>query len=159
MPHLRGRLRWVVVDARGEVLDGQNFVFVWTRQKGVGESYNIQPLVFRRPEQPVVQVESVYVYNGLFHSCHFKRQEPNFRSALHRIAEAQRSVVNPSRGSCALCQIPPRGARGRGAESAALGQHIPQPKAVRKADALAGVASRPLRVEKWKGGKVRGIAV
>ena len=26
-----------------------------------------------------------------------------------------------------------------------LGQHIPQPKAVRKADALAGVASRPLQ--------------
>ena len=51
------------------------------------------------PEQPVVQVESVYAYNGLFHSCHCKGQEPNFRSALHRIAEAQRSVVNPSRGS------------------------------------------------------------
>ena len=40
---------------------------------------------------------------------------------------------------------PPLGAQGGGgAESAALGQHIPQPKAVRKADALAGVESCPL---------------
>ena len=61
------------------------------------------------PEQPVVQVESVYVYNGLFHSCHCKRQEPNFRSALHRIAEAQRSVVNPSRGSLRRVATPKKG--------------------------------------------------
>ena len=45
-----------------------------------------------------------------------------------------------------------------------LGQHIPQPKAVRKADVLAGVASRPLRcewksgmVEEWNGGKVERL--
>ena len=98
---LRGRRlcpRRRTVD-RAAVRTNWDFVFVRMRQKGVGESYNIQPLVFRRPEQPVVQVESVYVYNGLFLSCRSKRQEPNFRSALHRIAEAQRSVVNPSRGS------------------------------------------------------------
>ena len=60
-----------------------------------------------------VQVESVYVYNGLFHSCHSKRQEPDFCPALHRIAEAQRSVSTHQRVQRVLYQIPPHGASGR----------------------------------------------
>ena len=50
----------------------------------------------------VVQVESVDIHYCLFH-CHLpERQGPDFRPALHRIAEAQRSVYNPSRGSVGI---------------------------------------------------------
>ena len=33
LPHLRGWLRWVIVDARSEVFNGYNFVFVWAWQE------------------------------------------------------------------------------------------------------------------------------
>ena len=50
----------------------------------------------------VVHVESVDIHYCLFH-CHLpERQGPDFRPALHRIAEAQRSVYNPSRGSVGI---------------------------------------------------------
>jgi hypothetical protein len=58
----------------------------------------------RKAEQPIIQVEPVNVDNRPFlhhfagHQV-FTRQEPDFRPALHRIAEAQRSVNNPSWGS------------------------------------------------------------
>ena len=51
---------------------------------------------------PVVQVESVDVHDSLFHHYLSERQGPDFRPALHRIAEAQRSVSNPSRGSARI---------------------------------------------------------
>ena len=110
LPHLRGWLRRVVVDAGGEVLDGQDFVFIGTWQKGVCESDNIQPLVLRKAEQPVIQVESVNIYDSLF-LRHLIRQEPDLCPALHRIAEAQRSVSNPSRGSARI--VPNRAARNK----------------------------------------------
>ena len=55
-----------------------------------------------RTKQPVVQVESVDVHDSLFHHYLSERQGPDFRPALHRIAEAQRSVYNPSRGSLGI---------------------------------------------------------
>ena len=107
LPHLRGWFGGVIVDAGGEIFYGQYFVIVWTRQKRVCESYNIQPFVMRKAEQPIIQVESVNVNNCpfLLHSAfnrNFTRQEPDFRPALHRIAEAQRSVNNPSWGSASI---------------------------------------------------------
>ena len=102
LPHLRGWLRRVVVDAGREVLDGHDFMFVWTGQKGLCERDHIQPLVLREPKQPVVQVESVDIHDSLFHHYLSERQGPDFRPALHRIAEAQRSVNNPSRGSARI---------------------------------------------------------
>ena len=50
----------------------------------------------------VVQVESVDIHYCLFHCQLAERQGPDFRPALHRIAEAQRSVYNPSRGSVGI---------------------------------------------------------
>ena len=50
----------------------------------------------------VVQVESVDIHYCLFHCQLPERQGPDFRPALHRIAEAQRSVYNPSRGSVGI---------------------------------------------------------
>ena len=50
LPHLCGWLRRVIVDASCEVLDGHDFVFIRTWQKGVCESDNIQPLVLRKAE-------------------------------------------------------------------------------------------------------------
>lgn len=107
LPHLRGCLGGVIVDAGGEIFYGQDFVFVGTRQKRVCESYNVQPFVMRKAEQPIIQVEPINVDNRPFlhhfagHQV-FTRQEPDFRPALHRIAEAQRSVNNPSWGSASI---------------------------------------------------------
>ena len=102
LPHLRGWLRRVIVDAGCEVLDVHDFMFVRTGQKGLCERDHIQPLVPREPKQPVVQVESVDIHDSLFHHRLSERQGPDFRPALHRIAEAQRSVNNPSRGSARI---------------------------------------------------------
>ena len=104
-----------VVDASGEVLDGHDFMFVWTGQKGLCERDHIQPLVPRETKQPVVQVESVDINNSLFLHL-FKRQGLDSRPALHRIAEAQRSVSNPSRGSVDI--VPNISACRKGAEFA-----------------------------------------
>ena len=115
LSHLRSWLCGVVVDASGEVLDGHDFMFVWTGQKGLCERDHIQPLVPRETKQPVVQVESVDINNSLF--LHLsKRQGLDSRPALHRIAEAQRSVSNPSRGSVDI--VPNISACRKGAEFA-----------------------------------------
>ena len=102
LTHLRCRLRMVVVDSCRKVLDGRNFMLVWAWQKGFGKGDYIQPLVLRETKQPVVQVESVDIHYCLFHCQLAERQGPDFRPALHRIAEAQRSVYNPSRGSVGI---------------------------------------------------------
>ena len=102
LTHLCGRFRRVVVDAGREVLDVHDFMFVRTRQKGLCERNHIQPLIPRESKQPVVQVESVDIHDSLFHHHLSERQGPDFRPALHRIAEAQRSVNNPSRGSARI---------------------------------------------------------
>lgn len=101
LSHLRGRFGRVVVDTGCKILDGSYFMFVRAWQKGFGKCDDVQPLVLRKSKQPVIQVESVYINNCLFHHLS-ERQGPDIRPALHRIAEAQRSVYNPSRGSVGI---------------------------------------------------------
>ena len=43
----------VCADAGREVLDGHDFMFVWTWQEGLGERDDIQPLILREAKQPV----------------------------------------------------------------------------------------------------------
>ena len=101
LSHLGGRLRWIIVDAGREVFDSKNVMFVGAGQQSVRKCDDIKPLVLRIAEQPVIQVESVDInYGFLFHLL--IRQEPGACPALHRIAEAQRSVSNPSRGSARI---------------------------------------------------------
>ena len=96
--HLSRGFCGVIVDSCRKVFDADDFVFFRPRQKGVCERHDIQPLEVRKPEQPVVKVESVNIDNGFLHGDS-KRQGPDLSPALHRIAEAQRSVSNPSWGS------------------------------------------------------------
>ena len=113
LTHLCSRFSRVVVDTGREVLDGHDFMFFWTGQEGFCERDNVKPLAMGKTEQPVVQVESVDIYNGLFHRHLSERQRPDSRPALHRIAEAQRSVSNPSRGSARI--VPNPAVRNKGA--------------------------------------------
>ena len=129
LPHLRGRLCGIVVDAGGKILYGDNFVFVWAWQKGVGERDDIQPFIARKAEQSVIEVESVYIYDSLFYRHLSKRQGPDFRPAPHRIAEAQRSVINPSRGSVCIVanfRLPRNGACAENAFRGAIYAGKPQ---------------------------------
>lgn len=101
LSHLCCRFGWIIVDAGSEVFDGQDFMLLWAWKKRVCESYDVKPLVPRKTKQPVVQVESIDINNCLFLHL-FKRQGLDSRPALHRIAKAQRSVSNPSRGSSSI---------------------------------------------------------
>jgi hypothetical protein len=87
------------------------------RQETANESGKVEPLARGRVfQQTMIKVEAVNVEDCLFrlHNCFPKRQEPDLRPALHRIAVAQRMVSNPSRGS--VGSVPHRRAwRKRGA--------------------------------------------
>ena len=101
LTHLSGGFCGIVVDSCRKVFDVDDFVFFRPWQEGACERHDVQPLAVRKTKQPVVQVESVNIDNGFLHSDP-KRQGPDLSPALHRIAEAQRSVNNPSWGSIGI---------------------------------------------------------
>ena len=101
LAHLSGGFCGIVIDSCRKVFDVDDFVFFRMRQEGVCERHDVQPLAARKPEQPVVQVEPVNIDYSFLHSDP-KRQGPDLSPALHRIAEAQRSVNNPSWGSVSI---------------------------------------------------------
>ena len=101
LTHLSGGFCGIVVDSCRKVFDVDDFMFFRPWKEGACERHNVQPLAVRETEQPVVQVESVNVDNCFLHG-NPKRQGPDLSPALHRIAEAQRSVNNPSWGSVGI---------------------------------------------------------
>ena len=120
LTHLSGGFCWIVVDSRRKVFDVDDFVFFRSRQEGACERHDVQPLAVRKTEQPVVQVESVNIDNGFLHNDP-KRQGPDLSPALHRIAEAQRSVNNPSWGSAGIVSKSVRWRKGQNSKFRNLG--------------------------------------
>jgi len=96
------RVCGIILDSGREVFDGDDIMFFQTREQGCCETLKIEPLARGRIfQQTMIKVKAINIEDCLFllHNCFPKRQEPDLRPALHRIAVAQRVVSNPSRGS------------------------------------------------------------
>ena len=109
------RVCGIILDSGREVFDGDDIMFFETRKQRCCKTFKIEPLARGRIfQQTMIKVEAIYVEDCLFllHNCFPKRQEPDLRPALHRIAVAQRVVSNPSRGSVVVYHIVGHGARG-----------------------------------------------
>ena len=109
------RVGRIILDSGRKVFDGDDIMFFKTRKQGCCETLEVEPLARGRVfQQAMIKVEAVNVEDCLFrlHNCFPKRQEPDLRPALHRIAVAQRVVSNPSRGSVVVYHIVGHGARG-----------------------------------------------
>lgn len=81
----------------GEVFDSEN-VIVWADNR-LGEFHKIKPSVGFVLEQPVEEVESIYVNNRSGHVGSLKMLRPGLLPALRRIGSASAGGCNPSRGS------------------------------------------------------------
>ena len=96
------RVGRIILDSGRKVFDGDDIMLFQAREQGCCETLEVEPLARGRVfQQAMIKVEAVNVEDCLFrlHNCFPKRQEPDLRPALHRIAVAQRVVSNPSRGS------------------------------------------------------------
>ena len=109
-----GWLSQVIIDAGCEILHCNDNV-VWRNEepRKLSEIQPFEGLIL--PQQPVIQVESVYVNYSLFvHKQSRKMLEPGLLPAPLRIAKGSRVVSNPSRGSARI--VPKCGLQSQGVQ-------------------------------------------
>ena len=101
---LGGYVLWVCADARREILNGEDVVFLL--EHGGGKCAKVEPFTARRVfQQAVVKIVSVYVNKCLFHVCQRMQGASTFRlKPPRRIGRASRVEYNPLTGS--VCIVP-----------------------------------------------------